>query len=39
MHWLEPYVIKEIINDGAVQFVKLNGDPFSGKVKSIEALH
>ena len=32
MHWLGPYVIKEIIDGGAVQLVKLNGDPFLGKV-------
>lgn len=32
MHWLGPYVIKEITNGGVVQLVKLNGDPFSGKV-------
>lgn len=31
-HWLEPYVIKEISNGGVVQLVKLNGDPFLGKV-------
>jgi len=32
MHWLGPYVIKEITDGGAVQLVKLNGDPFPGKV-------
>lgn len=32
MHWLGPYVIKEITNDSVVQLVKLNGDPFLGKV-------
>ena len=32
MHWLGPYVIKEIINGQAVQLVKLNGEPFPGKV-------
>ena len=32
MHWLGPYVIKEIIDGGVVQFVKLNGEPFPGKV-------
>ena len=32
MHMLGPYVIKEIIDGGAVQLVKLNGDPFVGKV-------
>lgn len=32
MHSLEPYVIKEIIDGGVVQLVKLNGEPFPGKV-------
>jgi len=32
MHWLGPYVIKNIIDGGATQLVKLNGDPFLGKV-------
>ena len=32
MHWLGPYVIKEITKGGAVQLVKLNGEPFLGKV-------
>lgn len=32
MHWLGPYVIKEIIDGGLVQLVKLNGDPFPRKV-------
>lgn len=32
MHWLGPYVIKEITDGGAVQLVKLNGEPFIGKV-------
>ena len=32
MHWLGPYVTKEITDGEAVQFVKLNGDLFSGKV-------
>ena len=32
MHWLGPYVIKEITDGGAVQLVKLNGKPFTGKV-------
>lgn len=32
MHWLWLYFIKEIIDGGAVQLVKLNGDPFLGKV-------
>ncbi len=32
MHWLGPYVIKEITDGGVVQLVKFNGDPFRGKV-------
>ena len=32
VHWLAPYVIKEVTNGGAVQLVKLNGEPFPGKV-------
>eukprot|EP00253_Pinus_taeda_P007634 PITA_07634 len=32
MHWLGPYVIKEITNGGVVQLVKLNGEPFPGMV-------
>lgn len=32
MHWLGPYVIKDITDGGAVQWVKLNGDQFPGKV-------
>ena len=32
MRWLGPYVIKEITYGGVVQLVKLNGDPFPGKV-------
>lgn len=32
MHWLWPYVIKEITDEGVIQLVKLNGDPFLGKV-------
>ena len=32
MHWLGPYVVKEVIDRGAVQLVKLNGEPFPGKV-------
>ena len=32
MHWLGPYVVKEITNGGAVQLIKLNGEPFLGKV-------
>eukprot|EP00253_Pinus_taeda_P009643 PITA_09643 len=32
MQWLGLYVIKEITNGGAVQLIKLNGEPFPGKV-------
>lgn len=32
MHWLGPYVIKEIIDGGAFQLVKLNGERFHGRV-------
>ena len=32
MHWLGPYVIKEITDGGAVQLVKLNRETFRGKV-------
>jgi len=32
MHWLGPYVIKDITDGGVVQLVKLNGDPFLQKV-------
>lgn len=32
MHWLGPYVVKEVIDEGVVQLVKLNGEPFPGKV-------
>lgn len=32
MHWLGPYVAKEITDGGAVQLAKLNGEPFHGKV-------
>jgi len=31
-HWLRSYVIKEITDGAAVQLVKLNGEPFLGKV-------
>lgn len=32
IHWLGPYVIKEIKGGGVMQLVKLNGEPFLGKV-------
>lgn len=35
MHWLGPYVVKEITNGGVVQFMKLNGELFLGKANGI----
>jgi len=32
MHWLGPYVVKEIIYGSAIQFAKLNGEFFLGGV-------
>lgn len=32
MHWLGPYVIKEVTDGGMVRLAKLNGDPFSSRV-------
>eukprot|EP00253_Pinus_taeda_P010484 PITA_10484 len=32
MHWLGPYVIKEVTDGGTVQLAKLNKDPFPGRV-------
>lgn len=32
MQLLGPYVIKEVTNEGTVQLVKMNGEPFPGKV-------
>ena len=32
MHWLGPYIIKEVTDGGAVQLTKLNGDLFQGRV-------
>lgn len=32
MKWLGLYVIKEITDGGAIQLVKLNGEPFLGRV-------
>jgi len=29
MHWLGPYVVKEIMDGGTVQLMKLNGEVFS----------
>lgn len=31
-HWLGPYIVKEITDGGAVQLVKLNVEPFPGRV-------
>ena len=35
MHWLRPYIVKEIIEGGAVRLAKLNGEPFLGNVNGI----
>eukprot|EP00253_Pinus_taeda_P003387 PITA_03387 len=32
MHWSGPYVVKEVIDGGAIQLAKLNGDSFPGRV-------
>jgi hypothetical protein len=32
MHWLGPYVIKDISDGGAVQLAKLNGELFPGRI-------
>lgn len=32
MHWLWPYVVKEVTDRGMAQLVKLNGEPFPRKV-------
>jgi len=32
IHWPRPSIIKEITDSDVVQLVKLNGDPFPGKV-------
>lgn len=32
IHWLGPYVIRDISNDGAVQLAKLNGELFTRRV-------
>ena len=32
MHWLQLYLVKEVTDGGAVQLVKLNGEPFPSKV-------
>ena len=31
MHWLGPYIFKEIMDGGTVHLVKLNVEPFPGK--------
>ena len=28
MHWLGPYKVKHVTNDGSIQLVKLNGEVF-----------
>jgi len=35
MHWLGPYIIKEIIKGGGVHLMKLNGELFLGKINGI----
>ena len=32
IHWLGPYIVKEVTDGGAVQLLKLNGEPFPRKV-------
>ena len=32
IHWLGPYVFMEITDGGTVKLVKLNGEPFLGKL-------
>jgi len=32
MHWLGPYMVKEVTDEGAVQLVKLNGEPLPSKL-------
>lgn len=32
MHWLGPYVIKEITDGGVVHLAKINGEPFPRRV-------
>ena len=32
MHWLGPYVVKKVIDEGAVQLSMLNGEPFPRRV-------
>lgn len=34
MHWLGPYVVKEVTDGGAIQVGKLNGEPFPGRVNA-----
>ena len=35
MHWVGPYIIKEITDRGIVQLTKLNGEHFLGRVNGI----
>ena len=32
IHWLRPYIVKEVTDGGTVQLVKLNVEPFPRKV-------
>ena len=32
IHWLGPYVVKEVTDEGTVQLVKLNGEPSLARV-------
>lgn len=32
IHWLGPYIVKEITDGGTIQLTNLNGDPFAGRV-------
>jgi len=32
MHWLGPYVIKQIIDGGTIELEKLNGELIQGRV-------
>ena len=32
MHWLGPYIVKDVTDRGVIQLVKINGKPFLGKV-------
>jgi len=32
MHWMGPYIIKDILDGGTVQLTKLNGEIFLGRI-------